>query len=398
MNMNYTFSDRISNLHPSAIREILKNSDPNVISLAAGNPAVESFPVKEMQEIANDIFENNAGFAFQYGITEGYPRLRQLVMQRQKEKYGIGTEDDDIMIISGGTQAMDLSTKVLVNEGDTILSEDPAFVGALNTFRSYNAHLVGIPMQDDGMDIEALEKALEENKNVKLLYTIPSFQNPLGTCTSLEKRKAIYALCRKHGVMILEDNPYGELRFDGEDIPTLKSMDTEGIVIYTSSFSKVMSAGIRLGFVIAPKPILDKMAVGKQAVDTHSNLFFQILIADFMEKYDYDGHIQMIRDLYRHKSGLMLDEIRKGFPKSVKYTVPQGGLFLWCTLPKGADMLKFVQFAKEKGVAIVPGIAFNVVEGSPSQCFRLNYSTPTDEKLVAGTKLLGEALHEFLGE
>ena len=396
--MNYTFSDRISNLHPSAIREILKNSDPNVISLAAGNPAVESFPVKEMQEIANDIFENNAGFAFQYGITEGYPRLRQLVMQRQKEKYGIGTEDDDIMIISGGTQAMDLSTTVLVNEGDTILSEDPAFVGALNTFRSYNAHLVGIPMQDDGMDIEALEKALEENKNVKLLYTIPSFQNPLGTCTSLEKRKAIYALCRKHGVMILEDNPYGELRFDGEDIPTLKSMDTEGIVIYTSSFSKVMSAGIRLGFVIAPKPILDKMAVGKQAVDTHSNLFFQILIADFMEKYDYDGHIQMIRDLYRHKSGLMLDEIRKGFPKSVKYTVPQGGLFLWCTLPKGADMLKFVQFAKEKGVAIVPGIAFNVVEGSPSQCFRLNYSTPTDEKLVAGTKLLGEALHEFLGE
>ncbi len=396
--MNYTFSDRISNLHPSAIREILKNSDPNVISLAAGNPAVESFPVKEMQEIANDIFENNAGFAFQYGITEGYPRLRQLVMQRQKEKYGIGTENDDIMIISGGTQAMDLSTKVLVNEGDTILSEDPAFVGALNTFRSYNAHLVGIPMQDDGMDIEALEKALEENKNVKLLYTIPSFQNPLGTCTSLEKRKAIYALCRKHGVMILEDNPYGELRFDGEDIPTLKSMDTEGIVIYTSSFSKVMSAGIRLGFVIAPKPILDKMAVGKQAVDTHSNLFFQILIADFMEKYDYDGHIQMIRDLYRHKSGLMLDEIRKGFPKSVKYTVPQGGLFLWCTLPEGADMLKFVQFAKEKGVAIVPGIAFNVVEGSPSQCFRLNYSTPTDEKLVAGTKLLGEALHEFLGE
>lgn len=396
--MNYPFSDRISNLHPSAIREILKNSDPNVISLAAGNPAVESFPVKEMQEIANDIFKNNAGFAFQYGITEGYPRLRQLVMQRQKEKYGIGTEDDDIMIISGGTQAMDLSTKVLVNEGDTILSEDPAFVGALNTFRSYNAHLVGIPMQDDGMDIEALEKALKENKNVKLLYTIPSFQNPLGTCTSLEKRKAIYTLCVRYGVMILEDNPYGELRFDGEDIPTLKSMDTEGIVIYTSSFSKVMSAGIRLGFVIAPKPVLDKMAVGKQAVDTHSNLFFQILIADFMEKYDYDGHIQMIRDLYRHKSGLMLDEIRKGFPKSVKYTVPQGGLFLWCTLPEGADMLKFVQFAKEKGVAIVPGIAFNVVEGSPSQCFRLNYSTPSDEKLVAGTRLLGEALHEFLGE
>ena len=396
--MQYTFSDRISNLHPSAIREILKNSDPNVISLAAGNPAVESFPVAEMKEIADHIFDTASGVAFQYGITEGYPRLRELVMKRQKEKYGIGNENDDIMIISGGTQAMDLSTKVLVNEGDTVLSEDPAFVGALNTFRSYAAHLVGIPMEDDGMDIAALEKALKENKNVKMLYTIPSFHNPLGICTSLEKRKEIYRLCCEYGVMILEDNPYGELRFDGEDIPTLKSMDTEGIVIYTSSFSKVMSAGIRLGFVIAPKPVLDKMAVGKQAVDTHSNLFFQMLIADYMEKYDYDGHIQMIRDLYRHKSGLMLDEIRKGFPESVKYTVPQGGLFLWCTLPEGADMLKFVQFAKSKGVAIVPGIAFNVDESAPSRCFRLNYSTPTDEKLVAGTRILGEALHEFLGE
>ena len=260
--MQYHFSRRIENLHPSAIREILKNSDPSVISLAAGNPAVESFPVKEMKEIADDIFDHEAGVAFQYGITEGYPRLRQLTMQRQKEKFGIGTENDDMMIISGGTQAMDLTTKVLANEGDTVLSEDPAFVGALNTFRSYGVNLVGIPMEDDGMDLEALKKALEEEKNVRFLYTIPSFHNPLGTCTSLEKRKAIYDLCVKHGVMILEDNPYGELRFDGEDIPTLKSMDTEGIVIYTSSFSKVMSAGIRLGFVVAPKPVLDKMAVG----------------------------------------------------------------------------------------------------------------------------------------
>ena len=207
--MQYHFSRRIENLHPSAIREILKNSDPNVISLAAGNPAVESFPVKEMKEIADDIFDHEAGVAFQYGITEGYPRLRQLTMQRQKEKFGIGTENDDIMIISGGTQAMDLTTKVLANEGDTVLSEDPAFVGALNTFRSYGVNLVGIPMEDDGMDLDALKKALEEQKNVRFLYTIPSFHNPLGTCTSLEKRKAIYDLCAKHGVMILEDNPYG---------------------------------------------------------------------------------------------------------------------------------------------------------------------------------------------
>lgn len=396
--MNYQFADRINNLKPSAIREILKNSDPNVISLAAGNPAVESFPVAEMQEIANRIFNEEAGVAFQYGITEGYPRLRKLLRARLAEKFGMTSENDELLVVSGGQQAIDLATKVLCNEGDVIVSENPAFIGALNTFRSYAAVLKGVDVLEDGMDLDALEAAFRDNKNVKMLYTIPSFQNPLGTCTSLEKRKAIYDLCVKYGVVILEDNPYGELRFDGEDIPTIKSMDTEGIVIYCGSMSKVMSAGIRVGFVLAPREIAAKMTVGKQASDVHTNQFFQMLIADFMEHYDFDGHIQKIRALYKHKSGLMLDAIREYFPKEVQYTTPQGGLFLWCTLPEGADMLEFVQFAKTKGVAVVPGVAFNVEEGTPSRCFRLNYSTPTDEKVVEGTRLLGLALREFLAK
>ncbi len=394
--MNYQFADRINNLKPSAIREILKNSDPNVISLAAGNPAVESFPVKEMQEIANRIFNENAGVAFQYGITEGYPKLRELLRKRLSEKFNMGTENDELLVVSGGQQAIDLATKVLCNEGDVVVSENPSFIGALNTFRSYAAVLKGVDVLDDGMDLEKLEETFKNNSKVKLLYIIPSFQNPLGTCTSLEKRKAIYDLCVKYGVIILEDNPYGELRFDGEDIPTLKSMDTEGIVIYCGSMSKVMSAGIRVGFVLAPKEIAAKMTVGKQASDVHTNQFFQMLIADFMEHYDFDAHIAKIRAIYKHKSGLMLDAIREYFPKEVKYTTPQGGLFLWCTLPEGADMLEFVQFAKSKGVAVVPGIAFNVEEGTPSRCFRLNYSTPSDEKVVEGTRILGLALQEFL--
>ena len=396
--MNYQFADRINNLKPSAIREILKNSDPNVISLAAGNPAVESFPVEQMQEIANRIFNEEAGVAFQYGITEGYPKLRELIRRRLSEKFGMGTENDELLIVSGGQQGIDLATKVLCNEGDVIVSENPSFIGALNTFRSYAAVLKGVDVLEDGMDLEKLEAAFRDNQNVKMLYIIPSFQNPLGTCTSLEKRKAIYNLCVKYGVVILEDNPYGELRFDGEDIPTLKSMDTEGIVVYCGSMSKVMSAGIRVGFVLAPKEIAAKMTVGKQASDVHTNQFFQMLIADFMEHYDFDAHIRKIRALYKHKSSLMFDAIREYFPKEVKYTTPQGGLFLWCTLPEGADMLEFVQYAKSKGVAVVPGVAFNVEEGTPSRCFRLNYSTPTDEKVVEGTRILGLALQEFLSK
>ena len=344
--MQYSFSDRISNLHPSAIREILKNSDPNVISLAAGNPAVESFPVAEMKEIADHIFDTVPGIAFQYGITEGYPKLRELVMKRQKEKYGIGTDNDDIMIISGGTQAMDLSTKVLVNEGDVILSEDPAFVGALNTFRSYKVRLRGVPMEKDGMDMQALEKALQEEKTAKFIYTIPNFQNPSGITMSWEKRKQLYELAKKYGVMILEDNPYGDLRFAGEHVPAIKSLDEEGIVMYAGTFSKVISPGIRVGYGIGPKPVLQKMIVCKQGEDVHTGMLSQIICDEFMTRYDYDAHLAGLKDIYRKKSDIMLEQMEKHLrPLGIDWNPIEGGLFLWCKLPEGVDMPAFCKAA-----------------------------------------------------
>ncbi len=260
--MEYNFSNKVSGLKPSAIREILKHSsNPNIISFAAGNPASESFPIVEMQKIANDIFENKGTMALQYGVTEGYGPLRDKLKQRLSEAFNMNNEDDDLIIVSGGQQVIDFSTKALCNEGDIVLCEAPSFVGALNAFKAYNTKLVSIPMESDGMDVAELENTLKTQKNVKMLYIIPSFQNPLGTCTSLEKRKQIYDVCKKYGCIILEDNPYGELRFTGEDIPTIKSMDTDGLVIYAGSMSKVMSAGIRIGFVLANKAIISKLVV-----------------------------------------------------------------------------------------------------------------------------------------
>ena len=393
--MNYQFADRINNLKPSAIREILKNSDPNVISLAAGNPAVESFPVAEMQEIANRIFNEEAGVAFQYGITEGYPRLRKLLRARLAEKFGMTNENDELLVVSGGQQGIDLATKVLCNEGDVIVSENPAFIGALNTFRSYAAVLKGVDVLEDGMDLDALEAAFRDNKNVKMLYTIPSFQNPLGTCTSLEKRRAIYDLCVKYGVVILEDNPYGELRFDGEDIPTIKSMDTEGIVIYVGSFSKILAPGVRVGWTIAPKPLIAKMTVGKQCADVHTTILTQMLCERWLATCDLQAHLARLQEIYRQKCALMLDCIDREFSPKVTHTTPQGGLFLWCTLPEGADMLDFCNRAVAEKVAVVPGVAFLADENAPCRSVRMNFSTPTDEAIVTGCQRLGRLTREL---
>lgn len=257
-----SFSNRIGALKPSAIREIFKVlEDPSIISFAGGNPAPETFPAQDLAEISAQIFEKQASKALQYGLTEGYAPLRAQVAQRMKEKFSIGTEKDETIIVSGGQQGVELSCKVLCNESDTVLCEEPSFIGALNAFRSYHTQLVGIPMQEDGMDLEKLEQALKTHKNVKLLYIISTFQNPMGVTTSLQKRKQIYELAKKYHVIIFEDNPYGELRFAGQDIPTIKSMDKDGIVIYCGSFSKILSPGMRIGFVCAPKEIVTKLVV-----------------------------------------------------------------------------------------------------------------------------------------
>ena len=393
--MEYRISDKLKSLAPSAIREIFKSlTDPEIIAFAAGNPAAESFPVDFIREACSDILTNAPITALQYNITEGYPALRSATARRLSDVYGIGRDFDDTVIVSGGQQGLELACKTMCNEGDVIISENPSFIGALNSFRSNGAKIVGVDMDDDGMNIEKLEAALRENPNAKLIYVIPTFQNPMGITTSLEKRKAIYALAKQYNVLILEDNPYGELRFSGENVPAIKSMDEDGIVIYCGSYSKVLSSGLRLGFVCAPKPVLSKMIVAKQGEDVHTNALAQMVCERFVTSDLFEPHLDSVRALYRRKCQLMLDEMDSCFPKAVRYTRPEGGLFLWCTLPEGVDTGELVQAALARKVAVVPGVAFNCDASAPSPCIRLNYSTPSDEQIVRGIRILGELLTE----
>lgn len=397
--MEYRISDKLAALKPSAIREIFKSlTDPSIISFAAGNPSPLSFPSKEIAEIIADIFANTPDTALQYSITEGYPPLRKDVEKRMKEKFGIGSENDETIITSGGQQGIELLCKALCNEGDVVVCENPSFIGALNAYRSNGAKVVGVPLRDDGIDTELLEKALSENPRAKMLYVIPTFHNPAGITSSLENRKKVYAIAKEHGVIILEDNPYGELRFAGEDIPTYKSFDTDGIVVYCSSFSKILSAGMRLGYVCGPREIISKMVVAKQVEDVHSNILFQMVCHRYMTEYDLDGHIAEINKLYRAKCSLMLSELDKNMSKCVKFTRPEGGLFIWCTLPNGADSSVFVKRALEKKVAVVPGSAFMCDTDMPSDSFRLNYSMPSDEDIVRGIGIISSLAREMYGE
>lgn len=395
--MDYTFSDKVSSLQPSVIREILKfTSDPEVISLAAGNPAPEAFPVKEIAGITAGLLAENPINALQYSVTEGYTPLRNRLKERMKKADCFDENSDELIITSGAQQANELACKVLLNEGDTLFCEAPSFIGSLNAFKSYNVNLVGVPMEEDGMKLDALEEALRTANKPKLIYIIPNFQNPTGLCTSLEKRKAIYELAKKYDVMILEDNPYGDIRFAGENIPSIKTMDKDGIVIYSRTFSKTLAPGLRVGYVSAPKPVIQKMVVCKQVSDVHTNIMAQMICDEYLKNYDMDAHLEEIRAVYRHKCGLMLDEIDKNFSKKITVTKPEGGLFIWATLPEGSDMMGFCNTAVQKyKVAVVPGTAFLIHETDKTSSFRLNFSTPTDEQLIKGCEILGKLSKEM---
>lgn len=395
--MEYKISEKMKDMKPSAIREIFKSlSDPKMIAFAAGNPSPETFPVEAISRFSADIFENESNTALQYSITEGYPRLREAVAARQKRRFHVGGEGDLTVITSGGQQGLELACKVMCNEGDVVICENPSFIGALNAFRSLGTKLIGIELDNDGINIASLERALSENPRTRLIYVIPTFHNPAGITMSYAKRRAVYELALKYGVVILEDNPYGELRFAGEDIPPIKSMDDKGIVIYCGSFSKILSPGIRVGFMCAPAEIVQKVVVAKQVEDVHTGIFFQMICERFLNDFDTDGHIEKIRVLYRRKCNLMLSEMDKHFPAAVQYTRPEGGLFLWCTLPPGYDIPAFVKRSLELGVAVVPGTAFNCDTNAPTESFRLNFSTPSDEQIVKGIGILSDVLKEFI--
>lgn len=399
--MNYRLSDRIESLQPSAIREIFKFlGDPGVISFAAGNPAPEAFPVDAIAKISADIFREQPVTALQYSLTEGYTPLRDWLKADLSAKGCFDESGDDLIITAGAQQVMDLSAKVLVNEGDVIICEAPSFIGSLNTFRSYKSNLVGIPLDSEGIELNRLERALKENQGrTAFIYVIPNFQNPTGNCTGLRRRKDLLTLAEKYNTLILEDNPYGDLRFAGEDIASIKSLDSsENRVVYAGTFSKTLAPGLRVGFMSAPKQIVQKAVVALQTATVHTNIWAQLVCFRFVTETDYKAHISKLKDINRRKMRLMYDALAEYVPGEISFTKPEGGLFLWGTLPAGfgADMREFCQILVQSKVAVVPGTAFLVDESSPCNSFRLNYTTPSEEQILKGAGILGEIAGQYV--
>lgn len=387
------FADRVSKLHGSAIREMFKLlADPQIISFAGGAPSPVLFPSEQLADITAGILKTNPAVALQYGISEGYAPLRDFVKSRM-EKAGNIKERDNLIITSGGQQALDLTFKSLINEGDTVVVESPSFIGGLNSIKSYNANIKAVPVSNDGLDTDALEEIAKKDK-IKIVYTIPTFQNPTGITMSLAKRKKMLELAGKYDFFILEDNPYGELRYNGEEIATMKSMDTEGRVIYAGSFSKILSAGMRLGWCIARQDIMEKIIICKQVSDVHTPVLTQMAAYEFCTKYSLDEHIAKSRELYKTRCTAMLSALEKYFPKDCSFTRPDGGIFLWCTLPERIDTQELLKKAVKSKVAFVPGATCESDDKSSANKMRLNYSLPDKAKIEKGIKILGEVIAE----
>lgn len=394
MDITSKFSNRVKSLEASAIREIFKLlAKPGIISFAGGAPDPNLFPLDELSQIAADILKHSGTQALQYGITEGYAPLREWVINRLRAQGAI-KQTDDAIIVSGGQQGIDLAAKSLINEGDGVVCEEPSFIGGLNCFRSFKANLYGVRVLSDGLDTDRLEELLKEHSEIKVLYTIATFQNPSGITVSLEKRRKILELAEKYDIIIFEDNPYGELRFKGENIPTMKSLDKSDRVVYFGSFSKILSPGLRLGFVSAPDALLERMIICKQTEDVHTNVLSQMIAYNYVTKYSIDEHIEAARKIYGKKCDLMISCIEKYFPSEVTHTNPEGGIFLYCSLPNGADSSKVLKEAIEKGVAFVPGTACMIDDKKTYPDFRLNYSLASEENIEKGIKILAEVIKE----
>ncbi|ABR46274.1 putative transcriptional regulator, GntR family [Alkaliphilus metalliredigens QYMF] len=387
------FARRMEALKASEIREILKLiENPDVISFAGGLPAPELFPVEEMKKVSVAVLEEDGQQALQYSATEGYRPLREKIAKRM-EVIGIGTTADNILITSGSQQGLDFSGKVFLDEDDVVVCESPSYLGAINAFRAYSPKFVEIETDEDGMIIEDLEKALAETKNIKMIYVIPDFQNPSGRTWSIERRKRLIALANQYDLPVVEDNPYGELRFEGERPPAIKSFDTEGRVIYLGTFSKTFCPGLRLGWTLGDGELLQKYIFVKQGADLHTNTLTQRELNKFLEMYDIDAHIEKIKDVYRKRRDVMMDSIKKYFPKNVKYTYPEGGLFTWCELPQEMNAREIFLKSIKVNVAFVPGGSF-FPNGGKENTFRLNYSMMSEEKIEEGIKRLGKVLQE----
>lgn len=388
------FAKRMDNLKASEIRELLAlTADPSIISFAGGLPAAELFPIDKWIEAENKVMKENGAAALQYGPTDGYEHLREHCITRMKKVGVKNVEADDIQVLSGSQQGLDFMARIFIDPGDYIVVESPTYLGALNAFKAYEPKFLQVPLDEDGMVLEDLENALKNNDNVKFIYVISDFQNPSGKTWTMERRKGLIELANKYDVMILEDNPYGELRFEGEIQPSLRSLDTEDRVIFMGTFSKIFSPGIRVGWFNAAKEVLEKFNMVKQGADLQTSTTTQMILAQFLDDNDLEAHIDSIIKVYGNRKNVMVEAMKKYFPKEVSFTNPEGGLFLWVTLPEHLNARDIAVKAIEKKVAFVPGGAF--YPDSPEENhFRLNYSCMPEDKIEEGIKRLGEVLTE----
>ena len=393
--MTLNYAKRMDNIKASEIRELLKLTQrPEVISFAGGLPAPELFPVEELKRVTAEVLEENGTAALQYGPTEGYGPLREQIAKRM-EKVHVDITPEDILVTSGSQQGLDFAAKIFINPGDIIICESPSYLGAINAFKAYEPKFLEIDTDDEGMIMEDLEETLKNNDKVRFIYVIPDFQNPSGKTWSVERRKKLVELANKYNVAILEDNPYGELRFEGEILPAVKHYDTEGRVIFLGTFSKIFCPGLRLGWVVADGEVLNKFVMVKQGADLQSSTISQMEVAKFLETYDIEEHIEKIKVVYKKRRDLMMKTMEEEFPEEVKFTYPEGGLFTWVVLPEHMNAREIAVKALEENVAFVPGGSF-FPNGGHENTFRMNYSNMDEERIVEGVKRLGKVLREMI--
>lgn len=386
-------------MRKSVIRELLKvTQDPEIISFAGGLPNPKSFPIKDLEGVIEYVMENHGKTALQYGTTQGLKELREILAERA-HKDGMDVSEDEVTIVSGSQQALDTIGKVFLNPGDTAICGLPTYLGGINAFRSYEANLEGIPLDSEGMQVDVLEEKikemLKEEITPKFIYVVPTFQNPAGVIMPEKRRKQLIDIANEHDLVIIEDDPYGKLRFDTPHIKPIKSFDDEGRVIYMSTFSKILSPGFRLAWTIASPELTRKMVICKQALDLCTNTFTQFIAAEFMKRGSMDLQIMKICEMYKPKRDKMMDAMQRYFPEGYTCYKPKGGMFAWVTLPKGIDTETMFLDAIKQKVAYVHGKAFQV-DGGGERSMRLNFSYSSDEQIEAGMKRLGGVIKSKL--
>ena len=398
----HRYAQRTLRMKSSTIRELLKlTQQPDVISFAGGMPAPEVFPIEEFRAACNRVLQERGAEALQYGATEGYLPLREMIA-RHNAAYGMHVSADNILITSGSQQALDLLGKIFINRGDRILVESPTYLGALQAWNAYGAEYVAVPSDDHGMITSALEESLRLGP--KFIYVLPNFQNPTGTTLTLERRKQLVKLADRFGVPIIEDDPYGQLRFEGKHIPSVVVLDSQyrkdpgaysGNVIYLSTFSKILAPGVRLAWVVAPTQVISKLVQAKQGVDLHTATFNQIVAYEVGKGGFLDRHVKVIRECYRQRRDVMIETLEEHMPQGVHWTHPQGGLFLWVTLPEGLNTTEILKEAVKQKVAFVPGESFFPCGGGENT-MRLNFSNATPEKINEGIARLSQVIKRYM--